>query len=325
MVARTQPGSTRDGFRPCAQSQRRGPAHSLHDQGAVSSAAAITNFALAANLREYSDLLEQQGADSFRISAYRRAAGVLEHLDRPATELLAKGGRDALEALPAIGRSTASAIAEMIVTGRWSQLDRLRGWLEPEALFRTIAGIGPELASRIHSDLHVETLEGLEMAAHDGRLESLTGFGRRRLQMVRAALAERLGRPRLHQLRSSLDTPGVATLLDVDREYREQAAIGALQLISPRRFNPKGEAWLPVLHTRRGPWEFTALYSNTARTHELGRSRDWVVIYFHRGDTPENQCTIVTQRYGPLAECRVVRGREEECGALLARNVSERV
>jgi hypothetical protein len=271
---------------------------------------------LAANLREYADLLEQQQADSFRIAAYRHAADVLEGLERPAAEVLARGGRKALEALPAIGRRIAAALAEMIVTGRWSQLDRLRGELEPEALFRTIAGIGPELASRIHTELHVESLEGLELAAYDRRLERLPGFGTRRLQMVRAALAERLGRPRLRKLRREGEQPEAAMLLDVDREYRERAAHGTLPTIAPRRFNPEGEAWLPVLHTRRGPWQFTALYSNTRRAHEFGRTRDWVVIAFHRDDTPEYQCTVVTERQGSRANRRVIRGRESECGAL---------
>jgi hypothetical protein len=80
----------------------------------------------------------------------------------------------------------------------------------------------------------------------------------------------------------------------------------------PRRFNPRGESWLPVLHTERDGWSFTALYSNTARAHELGRTRDWVVIYWER-DGQEDQCTVVTEYAGALAGQRVVRGWEHEC------------
>ncbi len=54
------------------------------------------------------------------------------------------------------------------------------------------------------------------------------------------------------------------------------------------------------------------LYSNTALAHRLGRSRDWVVIYFTNGDVA-GQRTIVTESRGDLAGRRVVRGREEEC------------
>jgi putative hydrolase len=112
----------------------------------------------------------------------------------------------------------------------------------------------------------------------------------------------------------------VATLLDIDGEYREQAAAGALRTIAPRRFNREGKAWLPVLHTRRGRWHFTALYSNTARAHERGQTRDWVVVYFYDDDHREGQHTIVTETRGPLAGQRVVRGREHECLALYPRS-----
>ena len=72
------------------------------------------------------------------------------------------------------------------------------------------------------------------------------------------------------------------------------------------------EAWLPVLHTARGAREYTALFSNTALAHRLGRTHDWVVIY-HDGAGPEHQDTIVTEARGPLEGRRVVRGREGEC------------
>jgi hypothetical protein len=73
--------------------------------------------------------------------------------------------------------------------------------------------------------------------------------------------------------------------------------------------------WLPVLHTARGDWRLTALFSNTRQAHELRKTRDWVVIYFHLGSEPESQCTVVTETGGALAGCRVVRGREGECAA----------
>jgi len=113
---------------------------------------------LAANLREYAGLLAQQDADGFRVSAYRRAADVIERLNQPISKFLKAGGREALVALPSIGRGIASALAEMIASGRWSQLERVRGSLEPEKLFQTVPGIGPELAKRLCEQLHIETL-----------------------------------------------------------------------------------------------------------------------------------------------------------------------
>ena len=199
--------------------------------------------------------------------------------------------------------------------GRWAQLDRLRGSLDPAALFQTVPGIGPELAQRIHDALGVETLEALEIACYEGRLDEVAGIGARRAATIRAALAEILGRSRLLRrgVPSTGAEPSVAVLLDVDKEYLNKASAGALPTIAPRRFNPGKQAWLPVLHTRRDTWHFTALFSNTARAHELGRTRDWVVLYFNDDDNPERQRTVVTEQRGALSGRRVVRGREAEC------------
>lgn len=107
--------------------------------------------------------------------------------------------------------------------------------------------------------------------------------------------------------------PGVDLLLEVDREYRDKARAGQLPKVAPRRHNPDGEAWLPVLHTRFGPWRFTALFSNTDLAHELHRTHDWVVIGFDDGQGDDGQATVVTERRGSLSGRRVVRGREPEC------------
>ncbi len=276
---------------------------------------ATDNQRIADKLREVADLLEQQGANPFRVGAYRRAADTVMAHPEDLAALLEREGLEGLTALPGVGRSIASAMREMIRTGRWVQLERLRGTLEPEQVFRSIPGIGPELAHKIHETLHVETLEALEMAAHDGRLETVPGLGPRRAAMLRAALASMLGRRPVRRRAEAAPAPEVAVLLDVDAEYRSKAAAGTLRKIAPRRFNPSGEAWLPVLHTRRGGWDFTTLFSNTARAHELGRIKDWVVIYYHTDERPEGQCTVVTETHGALAGRRVVRGREVECRA----------
>ena len=76
------------------------------------------------------------------------------------------------------------------------------------------------------------------------------------------------------------------------------------------RLNPTGEAWLSILHTKRGPWRLTALYSNTPNAHRLDRTRDWVVVYFEKDGTAEGQCTVVTETRGPFKGRRVVRGHE---------------
>jgi hypothetical protein len=115
--------------------------------------------------------------------------------------------------------------------------------------------------------------------------------------------------------------PPVSELLDVDREYRRKAPTGQLRLIAPRRFNSTGEAWLPVLHTRRGARRYTVLYSNTARAHRAGKTRDWVVLY-HDDGSGQRVHTVVTAMHGPLRGRRVVVGRQSECLKFYARRAA---
>lgn len=215
------------------------------------------NLAVAGQLREMAALLEAQGEDNpYRIAAYRRAADTLAELPSNVRDIFERDGQAGLDALPTIGAGIASAIAEILQSGHWARLERLRGAADPEALSR---------------------------AAH----AQPPGQG-----------------------------PPVELLLDVDRRYRAAAEQGRLPTIAPHRFNPEGKSWLPVLHTHRGGWAITALFSNTARAHELGRVRDWVVLYAEDESHREHQYTVVTATRGTLAGLRVVRGREDECRVL---------
>jgi len=274
---------------------------------ADSTTAPAVNLDVAEHFREAADLLEAQDASPFRVRAYRQGASTLSQLDRSAETIYEQEGREGLEDLPNIGASLTNAIVEMLETGgQWRFLERLEGTVTPESVFRQVAGIGPELAERIHDQLDIDTLEELEQAAHDGRLDAVEGFGERRLQTVRESLESKLRRRR----DGDADVP-VSELLDVDREYRRKAVRDELRRIAPRRFNPEGEAWLPILHTERDGRHYTALYSNTARAHELDKTDDWVVLYLE--DTDQAQWTVVTETSGPLEGKRVVRGREAEC------------
>ena len=282
----------------------------------IAPTAGDTSFNRAASeiLRHCAELLRQQRANPFRVNAYLRAAKTLDTLPTDAREILRESGIKGLLELPHIGTGLAGAIDEIARTGALAQLDRLRGSADPEALLRVVPGVGPTLARAIHDELQIDSLEELEVAAHDGRLEALRGIGPRRTAALRASLATLLGRARPRRGPDG-PVPPVATLLAVDAEYRRAAAVGSLPTIAPRRFNPDHKAWLPILHTERDGWHFTALFSNTAKAHELGRTDDWVVIYFYDDDHREGQHTVVTETHGPLAGRRVVRGREAESAA----------
>ena len=277
------------------------------------------NERIAQWLRQMAELLQAQQANPFRVGAYRRAADTIERLQVSVRDVLADRGPEGLDELPGVGRGIASVIAEILLTGRWTQLDRLRGSLEPAALFRTVPGVGPELAERIHDALGVETLEALEVASHDGRLDSVPGVGPRRAAAIRAALAEILGRSgscggRSARCGAGRSEPAAAMLLDVDREYRDKALAGALPTIAPRRFNPGESRGCPCC-TRIGAVAFhRALFQHRpcprARPHaRLG------------GDLLPRRRPRRAAAHGGHRDTRtaagpaVVRGREAECRA----------
>ena len=108
------------------------------------------------------------------------------------------------------------------------------------------------------------------------------------------------------------EIPSTKLVLAVDAEYREKAAADQLKKIAPKKFNPEGTAWLPVMNIQREGWRFTVLFSNTERAHELGKSQDWVVLYYDDGHG-EQKCTVVTEHKGPLKGKRVIRGKEKDC------------
>ena len=139
------------------------------------------NRKVADLLLQMADVLDQQQANPYRISAYRRAAEAVASLETDVRAVLEREGTDGLIRLPFIGSGIAASIREIADTGHWSRLDRLRGTLEPERLMQTVPGIGPELAQAIGNQLHVDTLEALEIAAHDGRLEAIRGAVNARL------------------------------------------------------------------------------------------------------------------------------------------------
>ena len=300
------------------------------------------NDAIATALATLADRLSERGANEHRVRAYRRAAETVRTTESSLADLLETEGLDALEQLPAIGEQIAQRIAGFLQTGRLQLLHRLRHDTSPVRLFSRVPGIGRKLAERIHAALpELETLEDLEVAAHDGRLRAVEGFGRQRVQQVRAQLSDMLKnhssrrrgrsyrnarRPRPGRVSRSPDeasaVPSVETLLAADRQYRRRAERGDLRRIAPHRFNPNGEAWLPLMKTRLNGWAVTALFSNTGRAHELDKTDDWVVLYTRPPGTPksqETQHTVVTETRGDLKGRRVVRGREGDCRSFYRR------
>lgn len=267
----------------------------------------MDNRAIAEKLTEYANYLEADESNLYRVRAYRKAADTLLTLDRPVADVVAAEGRAGLEALPGIGSHLSYTIEGLVRTGEFRTLGG--GHIDPQRLLTSLPGVGPQLARLIHERLGITTLEDLERAAHEGRLAQV-GVGPKRLRGLIDALAGRLGRYRLPE--PIVGEPPVADLLAVDHAYRTEAEQSRLPTVSPRRFNPGHEPWLPVFQTTRNGWRYRAMFSNTAVAHRLGRTHDWVVIYFGDGVT-SGQRTLVTETRGDLRGRRVVRGRERDC------------
>jgi DNA polymerase (family 10) len=274
----------------------------------------MQNAQIARRLEEAAELLDAQGANEYRVRAYQRAAATVRRLPRAVGDVYRLEGLEGLRKLPGIGPRLAGAIRELLLTRKLPMLERLRGETDPVALLASVPGVGRVTASRLHQDLDIDSLHELEAAANDGRLSEVAGIGKKRLAGIIDSLETRLGPTREACTYNAAEGPPLAELLDVDHEYRELAAAGKLRRIAPRRFNPAGIPWLPILHTKRDGRHYTALYSNTARAHKLGKTHDWVVLYGDHGEN-ERQWTVVTGYRGNLRGKRIVRGLEAECEA----------
>jgi DNA polymerase (family X) len=145
------------------------------------------NADIAVIFEEIANLLEIQGANPFRIRAYRNAARIVGELSREVSSLLDIG--EDLTRLPGIGDDLAAKIKEIVSSGRCSLLERLHKELPPAItdLLR-IPGLGPKRVKVLYHDLDVQTIEQLYRAAHDGRIRTLPGFGEKTEHNIRQAI-----------------------------------------------------------------------------------------------------------------------------------------
>ena len=149
------------------------------------------NSQVARRLNEVADLLCDQGANSFRILAYRRGAETVAHLDRPVSEILEQHGLDALRQLPGIGDRLAIAIRDIVRFGRLPMLDRLRGEADAEEVLRTVPAIGRIHARRLHEELGIDSLE-TENATYRYVVRSTRIVGARDVQVLAPSVGDNL-------------------------------------------------------------------------------------------------------------------------------------
>jgi hypothetical protein len=274
----------------------------------------INNDTIAERLLQQAAALERNGHNLYRVRSYRRAASVVKMLPRPVSELLAEGGRPALEAIGGIGEHLSYTLEGLVRTGEFKTMGVDAGPLDPERSLTSLPGVGPRLALRMREELGITSVAEVEKAAHDGRLGKV-GIGAKRLRALLAVLAARREGERGD---AAATEPAVTDLLAVDEEFRTLALAQAKNLrLSSWDGIPADTGSAPVLQTRRGGWSFRATFSNTSLAHRLGLTRDWVVIRFDDG-VNAGERTVVTETRNHLCGQRVVRGRERECQACWA-------
>lgn len=202
----------------------------------------MDNATLARTFEEVADLLEIDGANPFRVRAYRNAARAVAEDSTPLARRLERG--EDLTELPAIGKDIAAHGKELVETGRLELLDRLAERV-PRSLIDVVRlpVIGPKRARELWQRLGVTTVGELEEAARGGRVARLPGFGLKSQQRILEGIAHQ----RLHsgrfplldaggQLEPLLDhlreTPGLECLEVAGSFRRRQATVGDLDLLA---------------------------------------------------------------------------------------------
>jgi DNA polymerase (family 10) len=149
----------------------------------------LENPEIARIFEEVADILEIQGANPFRIRAYRNATRTVETLTTPLRKWVEE--HRLLTDLPGIGKEMANHIREMVETGTLGFRDELLAEV-PRSLIELmrLPGLGPKKAKKIHDDLQISSVEELEAAAQAGRIASLPGFGAKSQERILAGIAE---------------------------------------------------------------------------------------------------------------------------------------
>ena len=201
----------------------------------------VHNADIAAIFDEMADLLEIEGANPFRIRAYRNAGRTVRDLPREITAMLEK--QEDLAELPSIGKDLAAKIKEIVETGTTAALEEHRRAV-PGTLTELlrIPGIGPKRVRTLYHDLGIRTISQLQMAAQEGRVRALPGFGEKTERHLLDQLTARMGEAKrftlaaASQYAESLMTylkqsPAVTRVVAAGSYRRAKETIGDLDIL----------------------------------------------------------------------------------------------
>ncbi|MGA8862505.1 MAG: DNA polymerase/3'-5' exonuclease PolX [Gallionella sp.] len=201
----------------------------------------VHNADITAIFEAIADLLEVEGANPFRIRAYRNAARILGDLPQEARGMVERG--EDLTRLPGIGTDLAAKISEIVTTGHCSLLDRLRKELPPAITeLLKIPGLGPKRVKALYHDLDVQTVEQLQRAAQDGRIRALPGFGAKTEQNILQAVQAHANQSQRFKLATAAQyaetlrgflqrVPGVQQVIVAGSFRRMRETVGDLDIL----------------------------------------------------------------------------------------------
>jgi DNA polymerase (family 10) len=149
----------------------------------------MENCQIAQILSETADLLEVSAADSFRIRSYRRAAEVVEQSTVSVGALAAEPKR--LLELPGIGKGMAANIVELEQTGALGLHQKLLAKYKPSMLeLLRLPGMGPKTVALFWDAAQVSSVDELEVACKEGRLDHLPRCGPKQVAKLLQGIAE---------------------------------------------------------------------------------------------------------------------------------------
>ncbi len=201
----------------------------------------VHNADVAAVFDELADLLEIEGANPFRLRAYRNASRTLRDLSREVAMMVEQG--EDLTGLPGIGKDLAAKIREIVRTGTTTLLEEYRR-KSPPALTELLhlPGLGPKRVQVLARKLRIGSLADLQRAAQEGLVRRLPGFGEKTERHILDALALKVGGERRCQLAVAAQyaeplaaylrqAPGVTRVTVAGSYRRGKETIGDLDIL----------------------------------------------------------------------------------------------
>lgn len=143
--------------------------------------------------------MELKGENSFKISAFRKAAQSLEMDDRSLSEI------DEFTKLPGIGERTGEIITTFVETGESPELEQLQKEV-PKGLIPLldVQGLGGKKLSRLYKELGITDKDSLLKEAENGKIAALKGFGQKSVDKMVEAVREIGTRPERYPIYDAL-------------------------------------------------------------------------------------------------------------------------